>query len=161
MVAKVNCLGSVKPFTDFIAWGYKCGGSLPRTLRLAHLCKGYLSGTWQSKPWLDFSTFYWSDDGVLTMALITGYKSFKGEESAKFITDLHRCAVILLIIIFYFCINWSRPSVCIEDWDEEEYYELIGYGRYSIWNSIPRYSNITGKVKEGAIKGRFLDKLIC
>ena len=51
----------------------------------------------------------------------------------------------------------SGGPVNTDDWGKEEHHELIGYGRGSIYDSIPRYSKMTGKVKEGAIKGRFLD----
>ena len=51
----------------------------------------------------------------------------------------------------------SGGPVNADDWDKEEHHELIGHGRGSIYDSIPRYSKMTGKVTEGAIKGRFLD----
>ena len=53
----------------------------------------------------------------------------------------------------------SGGPVNTDDWDKEVHQDTgmdwVGH----TYDSIPRYSNMTGKVKEGAIKGRFLDKL--
>ena len=80
-------VGDSTAFAVLCVCGYKCGGLLSYIAMPGLICKGYLSGTWQSEPRLDFSPSNGSSDGVhsfyLTMAFrsghyITGYKFSKG-----------------------------------------------------------------------------------
>ena len=70
-------VGDSTAFAVLCVCGYKCGGLLSYIAMPGLICKGYLSGTWQSEPRLDFSPSNGSSDGVhsfyLTMAFRSGH----------------------------------------------------------------------------------------